>query len=370
MSEGRAGPSRGLCALATAALVAVPSAPGRGQTPAELRQRIARLTVSFDAAELAAARADSLIRARVPFDTVRSGAFRILVGRSMVPLVTVAADSAWRVLERTFGRAAGAVAAQPLVIQVQGQVNVPASGDWRTSLSFLRQVQAGDIARSLVANGAQTIGERQDSALSAWLLASFIPTANGSDRFYSIYLELVTSPWSTAHSCYLGDLAACRAALGVTGRADPILGWYDALDRRRMVREFEYPFWKRSAGVLYDRCAQGGPDASCEAALRAIPPIGITTPLSTAARISLLEAALDAGGPGAYERLLAAPRRPIESRLAAAAAVPGDSLFALWRARVLAARPKTVGLGGRSAWAAVLWGTVLGMLALRSTRWR
>ena len=168
----------------------------------------------------------------------------------------------------------------------------------------------------------------------------------------------------------MGARVACRRALGLTGNDDPILNWYDAADRRMLVRTSNYSWWHRGAGLLYQRCVGGGPDADCEAALRALPAIAITPPLTGTSRLHLLETALDAGGVGAYDRLLANPRSSMDTRLTAAAALPGDSLLALWRGRVLAARPTTVALQANAAWAAVLWSTLLGVLALRSTRWR
>ena len=42
----------------------------------------------------------------------------------------------------------------------------------------------------------------------------------------------------------------------------------------------------------------------------------------------------------------------------------------VWRARVLAARPRPVTLNPRGAWVALMWGLVFGLLAFGSTRWR
>ena len=345
----------------------------RGQEAAAVRRRIAQLTEARQRRLAEVTHADSVARARIPLDTVRVGAFRIIAGVSMAPMVAVAADSAWRTLEHTFGRTARVLDRFPFVINVVGQAEgeIPVSSRVAFGITFPVGTDRETLTRRFVAQGAQTIGQEvNDSSLVAWMGSYLTPSGPNSDRSDLVYLELVTASWSAARSCYLGDLAACRRALGVTGRDDPILNWYDAADRRMLVRAYETSWWHRIAAVKYQRCIAGGTDADCEVALRALPSIAITPPLSGTARLHLVETALEVGGPGAYDRLLATAGRPMEARLAAAARLPGDSLFALWRGRVLTARPKTVALQAKGAWAAVLWSTLLGFLALRSTRWR
>src|SRR5439155_1464720 len=60
----------------------------------------------------------------------------------------------------------------------------------------------------------------------------------------------------------------------------------------------------------------------------------------------------------------------LPGRLRPAADLPLDSLLAVWRGRVLAARPEPVTLESKGAWVALSWGVIFGLLALRSTRWR
>src|SRR5205814_8919717 len=96
----------------------------------------------------------------------------------------------------------------------------------------------------------------------------------------------------------------------------------------------------------------------------------IPGPLGGPMRIWLVQFALEVGGPGGFHRLTAAAGQPVDAQFAAAADMPLDSLLAVWRGRVLAARPEPVTLESKGAWVALSWGVIFGLLALRSTRWR
>jgi hypothetical protein len=60
----------------------------------------------------------------------------------------------------------------------------------------------------------------------------------------------------------------------------------------------------------------------------------------------------------------------IDQRLSSAAGVPLDSLLSVWRSSVILARPTPVELPGYGPFVGLGWVLVLGMLALRSSRWR
>jgi len=120
---------------------------------------------------------------------------------------------------------------------------------------------------------------------------------------------------------------------------------------------------------ITDLCLQGQ-DAACRQALRHLEPALVSTPLGASARLALLDVVVRQGGTGAYDRLLATRGQPIDARLAAAAGMPADSVFAAWRHRVLSAQPLPVAVSPGSAWVAVGWCLLLAVLALRSSRWR
>lgn len=363
------------------ALILLLAGAGRlaGQTETQVRRRIALLEQALARNTATLARADSGRRSSVPLDTLRAGALTVITTRATAPMVRQVIDHAWRILDQTYGSAATVLSRYPLPVQIVGRTGEilpmrpsPGSGLRGVTLNAILPTGAdsGTVLRALLFQSSLALGAMRDSALTAWLHVNFTPPWPRDDRLELTYIDLVTSPWSHARTCYLGDLTACRRALGLSGREAPILEWYDAPDRRRLVRDRPYSSFDRTAGVQYQRCLNGGPDTACVAAIHASRFFTLDTPLQAPARLSLLQAALTTGGRGAYERLLAGAGRPLDERLAFAAGIPTDSLLSRWRAAVLAARPKTVAFATRQAWAAVIWGVLFGFLAMRSTRWR
>ena len=97
---------------------------------------------------------------------------------------------------------------------------------------------------------------------------------------------------------------------------------------------------------------------------------GDAAPLTNAAtRISLLQHALEVGGSGSFARLVEGSPGPA-GRLARAAGRPIDEVMLGWRDRVQDARPQVhAGIARAGLWS-MLWLIGLGLLAMRSTRWR
>lgn len=356
-----------LAAFAATGIVA----SAHGQDRAALQRHADRLLSAYQHAVAIAARRDTVRSAQVPVDTIRVGGLRIVAVPSVAGRARAGADSAWVELAEMFGGAAQALDRLTLVINVFGQPE----GDIRTPspAAYVNAPQDADadvLRHALVSQGANQMSQRQDSTLRDWLRGTLLPPLRASGRFDVVYENLATSPFSKPQACFVGDRAACRAALGLTEQ-DPIVAWYDAIDRRRLAATWS-DFARRTGHPAVVRCAEGASDSVCIAALRELPAavrLG-EPPLSGGDRVSLAAMALDVGGPGAYDRLLAARGQPIADRLAAAARLDADSLIGVWRARVIAARPHTLAFQPRAAWAAVLWGTLLGFMALRSTRWR
>jgi hypothetical protein len=153
-------------------------------------------------------------------------------------------------------------------------------------------------------------------------------------RDVSIWLSAAQS--DAARRCLAARVEACASALELEPVADRLAAWYAPADYPALVEH--WTGWTRAdsaARADASRCARTADAALCAKAARTIV-IGDLLPAG--ARRTFISIALETGGSGALERLVAT-RGPVAARLAAAAGVPSDSLLALWQSRVMASRP-------------------------------
>ena len=337
------------------------------QDPGELQRRLARLDALEREAAETLARADSLRRERL--DTVRSGGLVILVRPGDAGLVRHAAPSAWAALDSLYGDEARALAAEPFLFYIMTRPvrYLPPQADRLQRVMAGEDATSDDVSRQLIVAGGAAMRARGDTAFTNWLGPILLPAIHAGAQFGRVYVELVTAPSVAVRHCYDGDVAGCRAALGLLDGHDPVAVWFDARERRALVQR-RTVVELRTVRAAADACLTGKSDAGCLEVLHAVE--FLEPPLSIEARHSLARLALAAGGRAAYGRLQRSVGRPLSERLAIAAALPSDSLMARWRSTILAARPKAVTLAARGAWIALGWAVVFGLLALRSTRWR
>jgi hypothetical protein len=344
--------------------------PAKGQTVAEIREHYVAL---LRRTTLLKARYDSESKAHLAtffVDTIRAGTIILYAIPSMRAVARIGADSAWLLLSRIYGRwADSARNARLLVSRLQMTGGEPsrdqalADGLGASIVGISEPVRADQITRGTLAIVSPLIYGRADGVLKRWLPWIYPDTVL---RLHAdaMYEELATTPWSAARRCYSGDLTACRLSLGVT-RVDPATGWYNAMDRRVYVAQVLH-----GTSEAARDCVDAGDDAACIASLKRAPGGAPEPPLGDQARQFLLALAINAGGPRAFERLMAHPQEPLDARIEAAADIPLDSLITRWRDQILAGHPKTVAADSQAAWAAVAWGIALTIVALRSTRWR
>src|ERR1041385_7713106 len=320
--------SRGLGVLALAMVVPLTA---RAQDVATLERRLTQLEALRHNPQAAAVRAEST--SRESFDTIGAGSLRVVARLADAELVRRAAGIAWARLDTLYGTAAAAV----------------------------------DVAFQLGRAASAQLAAHADTALTNWLgpqLLNDVPLGTMESR---TYVELVTAPSVAVHHCFAGDLDACRTALGLLGPGvDRITAWYDAAERRGLVR---HPLWSSpptGSGPAMDACLLSGSDSAC---LDMLHRLTVEPPLSNEARQSLARIALRSD-PTAFGRLAASAGQPLASRLADAARQPSDSLISRWRVEIIAARPRPVTFAAGLGWTALGWMLVFGLLSLRSTRWR
>ncbi|HTR21393.1 MAG TPA: hypothetical protein VMH88_11125 [Gemmatimonadales bacterium] len=329
--------------------------PVYGQNAADYRRRLDSLERrGVVVNRLLQARRISLIE-RSPRDTIRAGALTVVVARSGHDRAKASVDSAWAVIDSTYGASAAVLRSRTFALKFSGALLVLLPGEIA--------VDSGNLLNSATFQLSQQV----DSGITNWLVGVFTPTPLDRIRWDLLYVALAATPWSRIEGCYADRLASCRLALGLDGRADPVTQWYSPEDRQRLVGAASSD---PEVEALRRRCVAQRTDAACREAFLALNSGSLSPPLGAYSRTSLMQLALSMGGHSAYDRLMASRDRPIADRLALAAQVPSDSLVLAWRRRVMAAQPVTALLTASSAWMSVGWCLILGFLALRSSRWR
>ena len=348
--------------------------PPQVPTAAEQRERVSRLTRMFHAAAADARQSAARLTDDSGLDTVRAGSLLVLVEPAHEALAREAADRAWDVLDARYGSAAARLRLEPLIVRIDSTSTH--AGDTTTMGIMLTAGQAvrrpvplnsRRLTQHLVHHATVTMRSEMDPALRAWL-GTYGALGFGELMFERAYEDLATSPSRVARGCLLGELADCREALAPGHQDDPASRWYDAPHRRTLATSRRWQL-RASSPASYDACLAGD-DAACDEVLRRLPPNEVPTPLSTLTRHSLVYLAVEVGGRDAFSRLLDHAGEPLDVRVSTAAGIPPDSLFGVWRSRILEAQPRRGGVPGSTGTMALVWTAVFGFLATRSTRWR
>jgi hypothetical protein len=249
-------------------------------------------------------------------------------------------------------------------------------GVWQVILSRLtsgREGQAhyvnrdvGEIARAIEMNVQQSVVDRRPP-VGAWLMTAIPIDSTPDDAWRAARLHLATSATTIAAGCYRGDIAACKAFLGLTEEKDPAVAWYDSAARRSIVQA------KAKTGSLDGaasaRCITGN-DSDCVALMRSSVALAgwVDAPAYALDRAALLELALRAGGQGSLGAFIA--HDTVAVGLTAAAKMPLDSIVARWQRHVHDAGIKSESFTPGIALLSVGWILALGGISTRSSRWR
>jgi hypothetical protein len=341
-------------------------------------------------------RADSLAALATRPDTVRAGSLVLLCPRDDCGDVRPAAESAWTLLERRYGRSLAEVPIRPLFVGRQTGHNlwvhqpiwagqqVPQPGFGVSGQPF----GAGQarLTLGITSYAEYDLWSRSDSVLRGWYPPG-PAVADSAELYGGLYYDLVTSPSVTARSCLVGDLSGCAKALLLEPTADPLHEWYDAAGRRELVRRNAATLDRPPLEVELYQCLEERSDASCDRVLAlaledpatrpesfrgawAAINIRIPTPLGDLGRLTFARVATSGGAPEFWRKLTAGAGKPLGDRLSGATGVPLDSLLGIWRAAVMAARPAPENPPEHDVSLAALWLGIVGLFALRSTRWR
>lgn len=372
---------RVLLAGAVASLLSHAS-PALGQDRELLGTRIEALRVRLEKARVAAdradaRRADSLESAnQVRLDTLMVGPLRVAHLPSQRKLALEVMGEAWKKAEPLVKGSDGIFADQVFLFRY----------GWRFEGNYLKAENLRSVemnrryGRERLAEKAQREVARSllealpedGGALMGWLGNSVMVSEEDLEW---VYRDLASSPSVAAKRCYRGDLEWCWKAAGLPLGEGGWDEWYSPEERRLKVKSRwghwleDERLWSRMSHSFFltHGCVALESDRACSLMLQRVP---AAIPLEATARSSLVAEALTQGGEGAFTRFLSASGRPIRDRLAEAAGMPADTLVALWRARVLEARPESHAGLILSPLPLALWLVLLLGLATKSSRWR
>jgi len=243
-----------------------------------------------------------------------------------------------------------------------------------TRRAAVRKAIRNEIATALAEDLTQA-----DSHIGRW--TSTVPL-QGYD-LAEIYRLLATRRSMVTRGCIAGDISACSSSMGLGAKLletedrfmawpvphiDQLRSWYSPDDRRAIVAdERTFRFGRFDAG-LRRQCLDDSEIAACDRLLESA--YIDLTPLPGLVRGSLVAYAVNAGGPGAWERLISSAHLEPTDALEATSGQPIHELVAGWRGEVMTYRPDPyVGLLPRGG-LTLAWTLLFAALAMRSTRCR
>ena len=364
-------------ALLFAAFATLTAAPLAAQNQAYVR-RLDSLSATANRAEARLrAHDDSVKQALATLDTIVVGPVRMLVERRYADLMRSAAQAALDSVGPEMGETMGRVGRYLIVARLEAPVH---AGDTATtfaldvlpSVKLLHGFRASATEESLRGGLLRILPfivfYDASPELVRWMglqipIDTIIPA-----QWRRIRMDLVSAPAIVGSRCYAGDLTACARALQTVPTSDPLTQWYDGRGWRRLVRDRE-----RLAQRL-DRDATAecldGYDLACLTVLRKFNANEIPPPL-TYPGASLARLAVSLGGAGAIERMLAGdPATPPLKRLAAASRLEPEALVREWQRRVHETVAPSEDMSAEVVLVASVWTLGLGLVSLRSSRWR
>lgn len=200
----------------------------------------------------------------------------------------------------------------------QGKVIITGLPDTGRAIRGYRASTSNDLGPDLVAAFSELMIGALGSSLQSWLQHPPPMHLEEAERKYLAMYGVVTGADRAARGCVAGILGHCAEALG----------------------------------------------------LRHVPGTDPTAHFAPVVRADLFLTALEIGGPGAWSRLKSTGNARAEEALAAAAGMPGDSLLAAWRGRIMSQRPNQSPLEGKPILVAAVWTATLLALTLGASRWR
>ena len=180
---------------------------------------------------------------------------------------------------------------QHQVIYVDGPARRVEAAPWRPRSAVEDNIRLGI---------GTTLGDDlRNTRIGDWLRAPIREPAEGA-RFYRLLAQF---PAQVDDQCIEGDAMKCWSALGLDLDDNALDDWYSPRQRRNMATVMRA---SRELTDLRTSCVQGGPQEDCDSYLEQMGTGWHRSfdPMPTGAgRGALVWLALNAGGPGAWDRL-------------------------------------------------------------------
>ena len=321
----------------------------------------------------------------IPPVDIREGPIHVRTDASLAPRVRSAVRAVVEMVDRRGGtlvasRASAHVAvvrrdSTRSIVGMLPVIAIDADTAARWSMIAQREIRSPASAAA-IANGLASIVEQRalqgvDSALAAWIMVGRAPVRPARDaEAADAYVEYATTESAVVRRCRTRDIAACLDALGVDSSAGSRLDrWYTAEDYRALVRTAAPARDDSAAVAAWIKCRRNDEDTACAIAARALSNGRVPLPLSASLRFGFLREVLDAGGAGAFDRLVASSGT-VRDRLTAAAGEPLERTVLRWLDRLESSRPRRMPIPATLLAASLGWsGLILGMALIRRTSW-
>ena len=313
---------------------------------------LARMERRLDSLRAVMAASDSAAQLMVRTDTVVVGPLRIATTPALRPDIQAAATAAWERLRERFG--VGLAGAE-----------IPTLPLGSTTDSQPVDTRVEVLARAIERLASLEVWGHQDSALVQWL-GGHLPTDAAATAGDTLLAALVGTPAIPNAACIRGDTAACAVGLGLGQVRHSVEAWYAPEAWPGLVERDRNSPGSQGASER-SACVDQGDLSACQAILSQHPP---PPPVPLVGRALLTQLALQSGGPGAFERLVANPEAPLGDRLAVAGRQPLDSLLVRWLGAVRSGSPD--GTPGRTSEFLIVlaWACPALLLSLRGSRCR
>ena len=306
----------------------------------------------------------------VPRDTIRAGALLVAADHPWAGAAAAGAEGARARLEPLFGaRRLGRILDQVVIVvatQDAGGLRLtarePGIGAYRDQV-LIRGTDAlprdahwlpDAIERWLVNSITAEISDHADRALIRWRELPTPDSALHAQALAAAYVDLTFAASIPARRCFAGDTGGCAVALGIVFPPTALDSLFTRDDRRALGRIRWRALHVRAtdSDTATNPCEAVPATPACERFVRGLPQAQWPAPMGKFPREVLISTALELGGAGAADRLLADSTAPLVARLESAARVPRDSLLRAWQRRLLAARPAPLPLRRREVFLA------------------